>query len=202
MKHALIVAHPNTKSFTMTMATAYAEAMLTCGQDVLIRNLYRMNFNPSLGLDELPWSAASHPSADVAADRALLKDCDVFTFVYPFWFNAPPAIMKGYMERIFGNGFGYGATSHGAEPLLSGRKMMSITSSGAPKEWVESTGAMAAETALFDRHFAAVCGLTFVDHLHFGGVVPGMRPDAVDLCAEAVKSAAGRYFVSGARPAA
>ena len=188
MKHAIIVAHPKSRSFIGTMAKAYTAEVRGHGHAVEVRDLYAMDFDPRLKIAELPGEAAELPG-DVVRERALLADADVFAFFYPFWFNAPPAILKGYMERIFGLGFAYEPASGGTRPLLSMRKLFSVSSSGAPREWVESTGAWEAERQLFDKHFAAVCGLEIADHLHFGNIVPGARADFVEGCAGQVRAA-------------
>lgn len=192
MKHALIVAHPNKESFTMAMAEAYREIASGRRDEIVLRDLYRMEFDPCLHADELPWAKDAKPRADIAAERKLLDDVDVFALFYPFWFNAPPAIMKGYIDRVFGAGFGFTATPSGTEPRLGGKGLISVTSSGAPKQWVESTGALEAERRLFDDHVAAVCGLRVIDHLHFGRIAPGIRADAVGICAAAVRAAVAR----------
>lgn len=203
MKHVLVVAHPNEDSFTMAMAKAYAAAADMDHQPVLLRDLYRMKFDPCLRADELPWSKDYRPRPDVEAERKLIADAEVFAFVYPFWFNAPPAILKGYFERVMGAGFGFGPASFASDPLLKGRQMISITASGAPKNWVESTGAMKSIQQIFDSHIASVFGLTVVDHLHFGRIVPGTREDVVGVCAAAVRAAFMRHFAqSGRTPAA
>jgi NAD(P)H dehydrogenase (quinone) len=145
MKHALIVAHPNKDSFTMAMAHAYAGAAAAKGDAVLLRDLYRMEFDPCLHADELPWADGATPRGDVVTERNLLAGADVFAFVYPFWFNAAPAVLKGSVDRVFGTGFGYEATPLGTKPLLDGKRLISVTSSGAPKHWVEQTGALDAE---------------------------------------------------------
>ncbi len=194
MKHVLIVAHPNEDSFTMAMARAYAAAADMDHQPVLLRDLYRMNFDPCLHADELPWSKGYQARPDVMAERSLIADANVFAFVYPFWFDAPPAILKGYFERVLGAGFGFGPASFASDPLLKGRRMISITSSGAPKNWVEKTGAMASVQHNFDEHIATICGMTVVDHLHFGRIVPGTREDVVGVCAAAVRAAFSRHF--------
>ena len=129
--------------------------------------------------DEIPGGMNHGPRKDVIAERELLAGVEIFAFVYPFWFNAPPAMLKGYIDRVFGMGFGYGPTSNGTEPLLKHRKMITFSSSGAPESWVVNTGAYEANRRIFDEHFAAVCGLTVLDHIHFGGIVSGMRHDAV-----------------------
>jgi NAD(P)H dehydrogenase (quinone) len=179
VKHAIILAHPNPGSFNASVAHAYGLAATALGHKVVLRDLYALGFDPRLRATELPFADDFEPGADVAAERALLTDADVYALVYPLWLNAPPAMMKGYLERVFGFGFAYGRDGHGSEPLLSGRRVISFSSSGAPLHWVEETGAFNAIRALFDNHFAAVCGFTVTDHVHFGGIVPGIRPDAV-----------------------
>lgn len=190
MKHAVILAHPGANSFTRYMAHAYEGAIAAKGGSVVVRDLYRIAFNPCLGENEIPWSPHFEVPADVADERALLKDVSVFAFFYPLWLNAPPAILKGYMERIFGMGFAYRRGRGGNEPLLQGRRLVSVSSSGAPMDWINKTGAWQAMRTLFDSHFAAVCGLEVADHVHFGGVTPGVRADFVERCAAAVQQKA------------
>jgi NAD(P)H dehydrogenase (quinone) len=200
MKHAVVVAHPNIRSFTASVAQAYCEAARSAGHAVLLRDLYRMNFAPCMALEELPKPGGFAPGRDVLDERRLLADTDVFAFVYPFWMNAQPAMLKGYIDRVFGMGFAYGSGKGGNVPLLKSRRMISFTSSGAPTQWVEKTGAWDAVRKLFDEHFASVCGLDVVDHVHFGGIHPGMRADAVDAHLGRVRTAVAERF--GARSSA
>ena len=194
MQHALIVAHPNPSSFVASLAMSYGEAVESLGHKTIMRDLYGMSFDPCLKADELPTSAGFAPRADVASERLMLADVDVFALFYPFWLNAPPAILKGYLERVFGMGFAYAKGREGNEPLLRGRRLISFTASGAPTEWVMKSGAWQAVRALFDEHVAAVCGLQVIDHAHFGGIVPGIRGDVVARHQEAVRHLVARQF--------
>lgn len=194
MEHAVIAAHPARRSFTLAVADAYCDAVRARGQPTILRDLYRMNFAPTLDADELPRPSGFTPGADVVEERARLARATVFAFVYPFWLNTQPAMMKGYIERVFGYGFAYGGTGAGNVPLLKGRKMISFTSSGAPMDWVVSTGNFEAARKLFDEYFAAVCGLEVVDHVHFGGLVPGIRADVVARHLDHVREAVAGYF--------
>jgi NAD(P)H dehydrogenase (quinone) len=194
MKHALIVAHPDLESLNLTLAKAYGAAAAEIGDKVAFRDLYRLDFDPRLSSLEIPKGRPPQPAVDVTRERALIGDADVFAFVYPLWFNAQPAMLKGYIDRVFGLGFGYGAPGGGAEPLLRGRSMISITTSGAPTHWVEESGAWSAVRKLFDEHFAAVCGLAVIDHLHFGGISPNMTPEAVQDCVRRVSETVKRRF--------
>ncbi len=194
MKHAVVYAHPNPKSFTATMAVAYAQEAQARGGTTVIRDLYAMGFDPCLKLDEIPAPAGFAARPDVVAERGLIGDADVFAFFYPLWLNAPPAILKGYLDRVFGFGFAYRHGAGGIEPNLSGRKLATFSSSGAPSEWVRKTGAWDAMHKLFDEHFAAVCGLVLVDHTHFGNIVPGIREDFVAACATSVRELVRKNF--------
>lgn len=194
MKHAVIVAHPNPNSLTCAIAHAYADSVRGIGQTAFERDLYRMEFDPCLKAPEIPGPEAPRFGDDVAAERAVLASVDVFAFVYPLWFNAPPAILKGYVDRVFSMGFGYGPGSGGTEPLLGGRRLISFTTSGAPEAWVADTGALASLMNLFDSHLAGLCGLTVVDHVHTGGIVPGITPEAVEQILHDVRTAVERRF--------
>jgi len=67
MKQVLVVAHPRSRSFTLAMAEAYAEAARAEGAKVDLRDLYRMGFDPVLHAQELPGHDDFAPRADVVA---------------------------------------------------------------------------------------------------------------------------------------
>ena len=196
MRHAVIVAHPSLQSYTSSMASSYREAGLAAGHDVIYRDLYRMDFDPSLAESELPWAKSYALRDDVIAEREILKDVDVFALFYPLWLNAQPAILKGYLERVFGMGFAYRREGSANVPMLKGKRLISFTNSGAPTEWVIQSGAWQAMRTLFDGHFAAVCGLEVVDHIHFGGVVPGIRADSVKADMSKVAKVFEKHFAT------
>ena len=190
---ALIVAHPRRRSFTVAMAEAFAEAARAAGAEVVERDLYRPRFDPRLRAEEMPDHLGAAVRPDVAREREAIAGADIFAFFYPLWFNATPAMMKGYVDRVFGMDFGYTARRHGGnQPMLGGRKMITFTSSGAPQDWVERSGAWASMQAHFDEHFAAMTGLEIIGHHNIGGVGGGMRRDVVDRHREEVAARARR----------
>jgi NAD(P)H dehydrogenase (quinone) len=143
---------------------------------------------------ELPWRRDFAVAEAVVAERKALEPAQVLVFVYPLWFNAPPAMLKGYVERVFAMGFGYAPAGPGTRPLLSGKSLVTISTSGAPDDWVDQTGALARLRAGFDDHLAAVCGLTVLEHLNLGGVTPGIRLDAGQSMLDEVAALARRLF--------
>jgi len=199
MTHAVIIAHPRSRSFTGAMAHAYTQSVEASGEKVLTRDLYRMRFDPRLHARELPDSPGSGPLPDVAAERAMLADVEVFALFYPLWFNAPPAMMKGYIDRVFSMGFGYEPGHGGQVPRLAGRKLISFTSSGAPEHWIRDTGASDMLHHL-DRHLADVCGMAVVDHVHFGGVAPGYPGMAMEASRSRVVRTVALHFEGAPAP--
>jgi NAD(P)H dehydrogenase (quinone) len=194
-KHAIIVAHPNAQSFNMSVATHYRESVEKLGCKTVTRDLYRSNFQPALHDGEIPRPAGFAPEADIVAERALIADAGVFAFIYPLWFNVPPAILVGYIQRVFGLGFGYGPQRGGANSrLLLGRSMISFSSSGAPAEWLRTEGGWSALRNLFDHHVAEVCGMTVIDHRHYGRVLNATPACRVDAHLRDVEETVARCF--------
>jgi NAD(P)H dehydrogenase (quinone) len=194
MKHAVILAHPARKSLNAEIARTYAEAVERLGHEVLVRDLYAMRFDPCLKASEIPGPKAPKFRDDVMRERERLADVDVFAFIYPIWFNAPPAILKGYVDRVFGMGFGFEPGFGGTEPRLAGRRLISFSTSGAPDHWVRETHALSDLTRLFDAHLGGTCGLKVVDHAHFGGMVSGITQEAFEAVIAKVRTAAAAHF--------
>ncbi len=195
MRHAIILAHPRRSSFCGAVARTCARTLKSLGDSVVTRDLYGVGFDPCLRAEELPTTRGHAPGADVVAERARLTRVDSFILVYPFWFNAPPAILKGYFDRVFSLGFGFRPSVGGTAGLLTGRSLMSISTSGAPEDWVESTGALEALERTFDRHVSAVTGLSLRGHMHLGNVVPGLSKAAGEALLGQVDQALRDTFV-------
>ena len=192
LRIAVIAAHPRSRSFTMSAARAFAEAAVAAGAEVTIRDLYRLNFDPRLRAGELPDHQGFSARPDVRRERAALAGSDVFAFFHPLWFNSAPAMMKGYVDRVFGMGFGYSASGlEGNQPLLGGKRLVVFTSTGAPQQWVQDTGVSALQ-AQGDRHLAAVTGLDLIGHHNFGGLTPSLRSDVARVHLDHIRNEARR----------
>ena len=93
-------------------------------------------------------------------------------------------------------GFGYEPDVGGTRPGLSGRRLLSFSSSGAPDAWARSTGALANLQTVFDHHLAAVCGMSVLDHIHFGAIVADITPEAVGTYLDQVRTTAREHFAT------
>ncbi|HEY0314973.1 MAG TPA: NAD(P)H-dependent oxidoreductase [Sphingomonas sp.] len=180
-RHAVILAHPNPHSFDALVADNYCDAVRACGQEAIVRDLYALGFDPLLKSGERPGKPDFAISRDVEAELDVLRSSDVFVFVYPIWFGMPPAMMKGYVDRVLGAGVtARQVQDRSAVTLMRGKRLVSITSSGASKYWLNEERQMDSLRNVFGRYLLHAFGLKDYEDLHFGETVEGLSQDFVD----------------------
>jgi NAD(P)H dehydrogenase (quinone) len=195
MQHVVVVAHPAEESFTMALARAYAAELEALGHRQLTRDLYRMGFDPVLAAAEL--GPVATVAADVAAAQAELRAADALTVIYPLWWMAMPAMMKGYIDRVFARGFAYQATGGVVRGLLDGKTAVLITISGAPLPVLVDSGKWQAAQVLQDGHVFRSAGFDLLEHLHFDEVTPQMPAETAERHLARVRACARRNFPAG-----
>jgi NAD(P)H dehydrogenase (quinone) len=195
MKHLVIVAHPVAESFTMALARAYTAQLEQLGHSQRTYDLYRMGFNPVLTAEELsPTSAGQAASPDILKAQDDIRDAEVLTLIYPLWWLSMPAIMKGYVDRVFARGFAYESRDGVVRGLLSGKKSVLITISGAPLPLLVRSGSWNAVQVLQDTHILRSTGFTLLEHLHFDEIVPNLSSVLADRCMARIRDCARANF--------
>lgn len=180
-RHAVILCHPDAHSFNAAMAARYADTVRELGQEVVVRDLYRLHFDPILKASERATAADYMLDGDVAVELTQLEGADIIVLVYPIWFGLPPAMMKGYVDRVFGAGFSYHAVrDRTRHPLLTGKRLLSLTSSGASRPWLEEQGAWLSLKTIFDDYLRHAFSLESTEHVHFGSIVGGLKPRFIE----------------------
>jgi NAD(P)H dehydrogenase (quinone) len=195
MKHLVVVAHPAEDSFTMALTRIYAAELERLGHTQHTVDLYRMGFNPILTDHELALSATAHRvEADVARAQDDIRAADVLCVVYPLWWLAMPAMMKGYIDRVFARGFAYELHNGSVYGLLSGKKAVLITLSGAPLPMLAKNGSWQALQVLQDSHVFRSTGFDVLEHLHFDEIASPLSPASAENHIARVRACARRHF--------
>ena len=110
----VILAHPDGKnSFNAAIARTAVVALEESGYLPVLRDLYAEGFDPVMTLEEATRPVVEAPEA-MKLEMEQVKNCAGMVFVHPNWWGGPPAILRGWIDRVVRNGFAYGFTEKGA----------------------------------------------------------------------------------------
>ena len=194
MRHLVITAHPSAKSFNHAVVETYVSALEARGHEVECRDLYAMKFNPLMSASDLKAVATGKASRDIRIEQTAIRRSDVVTLISPLWWSGFPAMLKGYLDRVFCAGFAYVIKRQEYLPGLSGKKGVIITTSGATAEDLRSGGTLRALKTVQDQGFMEFCGIEMVRHLYLSGIDPTMRKASGEQHLETVRNFVRRAF--------
>jgi NAD(P)H dehydrogenase (quinone) len=105
MNILVILAHPSPKSFNRAIAEAAVEALRANGHEVVFHDLYEEDFDPVMPMVEIPKNA-SLPE-EIRDHCRELTMADGIVIIHPNWWGQPPAILKGWVDRVVRPGVAY-----------------------------------------------------------------------------------------------
>jgi len=105
MKILVILAHPNAHSFCHAIASASVEKLKKNRHEVYFHDLYKEEFDPVLTAGEFQKNAILSPQIQQHCDET--AEADGFIVVHPNWWGQPPAILKGWIDRVIRPGVAY-----------------------------------------------------------------------------------------------
>lgn len=168
MKHLIIFSHPNPESFNNAIKKTYEEELTQAGHEVRVRDLYADKFDPVLKASDLEMIQKGSIARDVKQEQEHVEWADVITFIFPMWWQGPPAITRGYIDRVFCNGFAYLEGEKGVEGLLSNKKVIIFCTMAAPVDVYEKTGMLKSIKQILDEGICQFCGIKKVEQKYFG----------------------------------
>lgn len=155
--HALIVAaHPEAQSLTHSIAARIGAGLKEAGHSFEIANLATEGFDPRFMLADLAVHRrqAAQP-ADVAAEQARIERADTLVLVFPVYWWSMPALLKGWIDRVFSNGWAFDFKDGSVT-----KKLQHLT--------VHLVGLAGDDAASFDRHGYRESFRTQIDYGIFG----------------------------------
>jgi NAD(P)H dehydrogenase (quinone) len=138
MKIFIVHAHPEPQSFCSAMKDTAVETFQKLGHEVQVSDLHQMKWNPVASGDD--FEVRNQPdylvyaleqresyksgqlSPDIQAEIEKLKWCDLLIFNFPMYWFSVPAILKGWIDRVFVSGFCYGGKRFYDRGGLKGKK--------------------------------------------------------------------------------
>lgn len=169
MRVFIVYAHPEPLSLGSAMRDQAVVTLQAEGHEVVVSDLYAMGFDPVASGDdfrhrrfpdrlqydrEQKFAAAPEGfSPDIAAELERLFWCDHLIFQFPLWWWSVPAILKGWIDRVFVNGLVYGAGRRLEHGGLKGRRAMLAFTTGCYPEMAGPAGMLGAlEASLWHLH--------------------------------------------------
>ncbi len=105
MRVLVVLAHPDEKSFNHAIARAVVEQLVRNGHGVSFHDLYGENFGPLLAAGEIPRDALLPASINSHCQE--IRRAEGIVIIHPNWWGQPPAILKGWIDRVLRPGVAY-----------------------------------------------------------------------------------------------
>lgn len=98
MKVSVILAHPDKGSFNHAIAEAAIDQLKEAGHEICFHDLYEEKFDPLLPKEEIARDAFLLPAIDGHCRE--ISEADGIIIIHPNWWGQPPAILKGWVDRV------------------------------------------------------------------------------------------------------
>ncbi len=142
MRFLIIFSHPSRKSYSAALFKTVKNTLKKKGHEVKTLDLYKQDFNPVLSLKE--WNSYLENTDKnvkmVKTDVDLLLWAEGLIFVFPTWMYGPPAILKGWLERVWLPSIAFDIAPEKKNipvgKLKNIIKFCVVTTSGSPKWWL------------------------------------------------------------------
>ncbi len=167
MNVLIVYAHPNPASFSFGLKELAEKELAKKGYSVKTKDLYANGFDPILSGADLQGIYTGNIPADIKAEQEAINEADLLVFVYPIWWTGLPAMVKGYIDRVFSYGFAYKVGATGIEQLLTSKKALLLTPHGTPKEYYEPSGMLKSLVQTEDGGIFNFCGIEVLKHFFF-----------------------------------
>lgn len=162
MRYFIVYAHPEPRSLNGSLKDAAVHALTQSGHEVRVSDLYAINFKAVADAGDFPMREAgsrliyhreselaykaAQLQPDVAREIENLKWADVVVLQFPLWWFGPPAILKGWFDRVLVNGFAIGVPKDGTRRqwlrygegvLEGGRGLIAVTAGGRETQFAD-----------------------------------------------------------------
>ena len=150
MKVFIVYWHPEPKSFNGAMFRTACETLVAAGHDVRTSDLNEMSFNPVSGrhnflsvkdpfyfkqqIEELHATDNYGFATEVEGEIKKMEGCDLMIWQFPMWWFGLPAVLKGWVDRVFAMGRTYGGSRLYEAGVFRGKRALLSLTTGGPEE--------------------------------------------------------------------
>ena len=195
MNVLVIVAHPNRASFNHAIAQTCARELTDNGNEVVTHDLYEEAFDPILPYAEFPKEAALPAEIQRYCDE--VSQADGIVIIHPDWWGQPPAILKGWVDRVLRPGVAYefleGDKGEGTPRGLLRAKCAVIFNTSNTETTREKIVFGDPLEAIWKNCVFSLCGVPVIHRRTFNIVVTSSEPERQAWLSE-VAATVDRFF--------
>jgi NAD(P)H dehydrogenase (quinone) len=152
----IVYTHQDPSSFTAAMKNVALEELSSQGHNVAVSDLYGQGFQAIAQKWDFVTTSGGHFnymleqrhaanlnmafSPDITAEMDKVKAADIVLFITPLWWLGPPAILKGWFDRVLAMGFAWDSAKIFEDGLMRNKQAMIIAGAGGPPEFFRPEG--------------------------------------------------------------
>ncbi|AIW84281.1 NAD(P)H dehydrogenase (Quinone) [Bacillus mycoides] len=170
MNVLIIYAHPNPSSFNGAILEHVQKGLEETNHSVTLLDLYKEQFDPVLVFNGEKKRRDLLNEEETKRYRELVQKADILLFIYPIWWWSMPAILKGFIDRIFIAGFAYKYEGSLPKGLFKGKKAWVINTLDSPLWYVVALLYRSADWIMMKRGVLRFCGIRDIKRSVFQSV--------------------------------
>lgn len=171
MTTTIIYAHPYEKSLNHSIFFKVRDRLIKSDERINVIDLYKDKFEPEYSSEELKlFNVGKTTDPLVRKYQNYLMDSDKIIFIFPIWWNDMPAIVKGFIDKVFKMSFAYVDTKRGVKGLLTNIKKATILTTSKSPTWYLRFFAGNAIKTVFIKGTLKQIGITNVTWTNFDNV--------------------------------
>ena len=156
MKCLLVYWHPEPRSFNGAMLRTARDTLASLGHEVRVSDLHEMRFDPVSGrpnfatvrdadyfkqqAEEMHATEHQGFAPEIEEEIRRLEWCDLMIWQFPLWWFGLPAVLKGWVDRVFAMGRAYGGGRVYEKGVFAGKRAMLSLTTGGPEASFRSDG--------------------------------------------------------------
>jgi len=164
MKILAVLAHPNRNSFTGALFDEFTKSAESAGHTIDMLDLYADDFDPCYNMADVEvYAGRAEASPDVAAQQKRVLAADAMVFFFPVWWWSMPAILKGWVDRVFTSGFAFTYEGGKSVGLLKHKKVALFCPAASDQGLYRRYGYHSSFQRQIDAGIFGYCGITDVE---------------------------------------
>ena len=158
MRTLVVHCHPNPTSFVAAARDRVLAGLVAGGHEVRLTDLYADGFRPELSRSE--WSSHREPGVAPDLERSAddLRWAEALVLVYPTWWSGQPAMLKGWIDRVFACGVAWERPvgARRPRPLLTDLRRIAVVTTHGSSKWINALEGESGKRTAF-RSIRGVC---------------------------------------------